>query len=264
MSSTTLQYVTSKDGTTIAYDRLGDGPPVVLVSGGSVDRSSNAGLAEQLAGDFTVFNYDRRGRGPSGDTQPYAIEREIEDIDAVIGAAGGSAGLYGTSSGAALALLATAAGSPVTKLALWEPPYIVDDSRPRPPADTAKIYRDLVAQDRRGDAVEYFMAKVVGMPEEFVASARSQPWWQWTEGLAHTLAYDAEIMGDYSLPVDKITSVKVPTLVLVGAASFDFFGPTAKALVEALPNAEVKTLEGQEHNVDPTVLAPVLAEFFGR
>jgi pimeloyl-ACP methyl ester carboxylesterase len=264
MSSTTLQYVTSKDGTTIAYDRLGDGPPVVLVSGGSVDRSSNAGLAEQLASDFTVFNYDRRGRGPSGDTQPYTIEREIEDIDAVIGAAGGSAGLYGTSSGAALALLATAAGSPVTKLALWEPPYIVDDSRPRPPADTAKIYRDLVAQDRRGDAVEYFMAKVVGMPEEFVASARSQPWWQWTEGLAHTLAYDAEIMGDYSLPVDKITSVKVPTLVLVGAASFDFFGPTAKALVEALPNAEVKTLEGQEHNVDPTVLAPVLAEFFGR
>jgi pimeloyl-ACP methyl ester carboxylesterase len=263
MSSTTLQYVTSKDGTTIGFDRLGDGPPVVLVSGGSVDRSSNAGLAEQLASDFSVFNYDRRGRGPSGDTQPYAIEREIEDIDAVIGAAGGTAGLYGTSSGAALALLATAAGSPVTKLALWEPPYIVDESRPRPPADTAKIYRDLVAQDRRGDAVEYFMAKVVGMPEEFVASARSQPWWQWTESLAHTLAYDAEIMGDYSLPVDKITSVKVPTLVLVGAASFDFFGPTAKALVEAFPNAEVKTLEGQEHNVDPTVLAPVLAEFFG-
>ena len=264
MSSPTLQSVTSKDGTTIAYDRLGDGPPVVLVSGGSVDRSSNAGLAEQLASDYTVFNYDRRGRGPSGDTQPYAVEREIEDIDAVIGAAGGAAGLYGTSSGAALALLAAAAGSPVTKLALWEPPYIVDDSRPRPPADTAKIYRDLVAQDRRGDAVEYFMAKVVGMPEEFVASARSQPWWAWTEGLAHTLAYDAEIMADYSLPVDKIKSITMPTLVLVGAASFDFFGPTAKAIVDALPNAEVKTLEGQEHNVDPAVLAPVLAEFFGR
>jgi len=264
MSSTTLQYVTSKDGTTIAYDRLGDGPPVVLVSGGSVDRSSNAGLAEQLSSAFTVFNYDRRGRGPSGDTQPYAVEREIEDIDAVIGAAGGSAGLYGTSSGAALALLAAAAGSRVTKLALWEPPYIVDDSRPRPPADTAQIYRDLVAQDRRGDAVEYFMAKVVGMPEEFVASARSQPWWQWTEGLAHTLAYDAEIMADYTLPVDKIKSMTTPTLVLVGAASFDFFGPTAKAIVDALPNAEVKTLEGQEHNVDPAVLAPVLAEFFGR
>ncbi len=264
MTSTTIEYVTSKDGTTIAYDRLGQGPAVVLVSGGSVDRSSNAGLAEQLAGGFTVFNYDRRGRGPSGDTQPYAIEREIEDIDAVIGAAGGTANLYGSSSGAALALLAAAAGSPVTKLALWEPPYIVDESRPRPDPDTAQIYRDLVAQDRRGDAVEYFMAKVVGMPPEFVAGARSQPWWQWTESLAHTLAYDAEIMGDYSLPVDKVRSVTVPTLVLIGAASFDFFGPTAQAIEAALPNGNVMTLEGQEHNVDPTVLAPALTEFFGR
>ena len=263
MTSATVEFVTSKDGTTIAYDRLGQGPAVVLVSGGSVDRSSNAGLAEQLAGGFTVFNYDRRGRGPSGDTQPYAIEREIEDIDAVIGAAGGTANLYGSSSGAALALLAAAAGSPVAKLALWEPPYIVDESRPRPDPDTARIYRDLVAQDRRGDAVEYFMAKVVGMPPEFVAGARSQPWWQWTESLAHTLAYDAEIMGDYSLPVDKVRSVTVPTLVLVGAASFDFFGPTARAIEAALPKGAVMTLEGQEHNVDPTVLAPALAEFFG-
>jgi pimeloyl-ACP methyl ester carboxylesterase len=264
VTSTTLEYVTSKDGTTIAYDRLGQGPAVVLVSGGSVDRSSNAGLAEQLADEFTVFNYDRRGRGPSGDTQPYAVEREIEDIDAVIGAAGGTANLYGSSSGAALALLAAAAGSPVQKLALWEPPYIVDESRPRPDPNTAQIYRDLVAQDRRGDAVEYFMAKVVGMPPEFVAGARSQPWWQWTESLAHTLAYDAEIMGDYSLPVDKIRSVTTPTLVLVGAASFDFFGPTARAIEDAVANGEVMTLEGQEHNVDPTVLAPALSAFFGR
>ena len=264
MTSTTLQYATSKDGTTIAYDRLGTGPAVVLVSGGSVDRSSNAGLADQLATGYTVFNYDRRGRGPSGDTHPYAIQREIEDIDAVIEAAGGKAHLYGSSSGAALALLAAAAGSPVDKLALWEPPYIVDESRPKPDPNTAQIYRDLVAQDRRGDAVEYFMAKVVGMPQEFVASARSQPWWQWTEALAHTLAYDAEIMGDYSLPVDKIRSLNVPTLVLVGAASFGFMGPTAEAIADVVPNAQVKTLEGQEHNVDPSVLGPALAEFFGR
>ena len=264
MSSTTLQYVTSKDGTTIAYDRLGDGPPVVLVSGGSVDRSSNAGLAEQLASDYAVFNYDRRGRGPSGDTQPYAVAREIEDIDAVIEAAGGKAHLYGSSSGAALALLAAGAGSRVDKLVLWEPPYIVDDSRPKPDPNTAQIYRDFVAQDRRGDAVEYFMAKVVGMPGEFVASARSQPWWAWTESLAHTLAYDAEIMGDYSLPLDRIRSVTVPTLVLVGAASFGFMGPAAEAIAKALPNAQVKSLEGQEHNVDPTALAPAMAEFFSR
>ena len=262
MSSTTLQYATSRDGTTIAYDRLGAGPAVVLVSGGSVDRSSNAGLAENLASDYTVLNYDRRGRGPSGDTQPYAVQREIEDIDAVIEAAGGTAHLYGSSSGAALALLAAAAGSQVQTLALWEPPYIVDESRPRPDPNTAQIYRDLVAQDRRGDAVEYFMARVVGMPEEFVASARTQPWWQWTESLAHTLAYDAEIMGDYSLPVDRIRSVAVPTLVLVGAASFGFMGPTAKAIADVLPDARVQTLEGQEHNVDPAVLGPALAEFF--
>jgi pimeloyl-ACP methyl ester carboxylesterase len=264
MSSITLQYATSQDGTRIAYDRLGDGPAVVLVSGGSVDRSSNAGLAEELASGYTVFNYDRRGRGPSGDTQPYAVQREIEDIDAVIEAAGGKAHLYGSSSGAALALLAAAAGSRVEKLALWEPPYIVDESRPRPDPNTAQIYRDLVAQDRRGDAVEYFMGKVVGMPEDFVASARTQPWWQWTESLAHTLAYDAEIMGDYSLPVDKIRSLSVPTLILVGAASFGFMGPAAEAIEKELPNAQIRTLEGQEHNVDPTVLGPALAEFFGR
>jgi pimeloyl-ACP methyl ester carboxylesterase len=262
MTSTTLEFATSRDGTRIAYDRLGTGPAVVLVSGGSVDRSSNAGLAEQLASDYTVFNYDRRGRGPSGDTQPYAVEREFEDIEAVITAAGGQAFLHGSSSGAALALLATAAGAPVGKLALWEPPYIVDQSGPRPDPNTAPIYRDLVAQDRRGDAVEYFMAKVVGMPDEFVASARTQPWWQRTESLAHTLAYDAEIMGDYSLPVDTIKHVSVPTLVLVGADSFDFFGPTAKAIADALPNARVQSLEGQEHNVDPTVLGPALAAFF--
>lgn len=144
-----MDQVTSKDGTTIAFDRVGNGPPVVLVSGGSVDRGSNAALAAALASRLT-FNYDRRGRGPSGDTQPYAIAREVEDIAAVIGAAGGSAFLYGSSSGAALALEAAAAGAPVTKLALWEPPYIVGDSRPRPDPDTASIYRTFVAEGRRG------------------------------------------------------------------------------------------------------------------
>jgi pimeloyl-ACP methyl ester carboxylesterase len=261
-SNATLEYVTSKDGTTIAFDRLGEGPPVVLVSGGSVDRSSNAGLADQLVGGFTVFNYDRRGRGPSGDTEPYAIEREIEDIDAVIAAAGGKAGLYGSSSGAVLALKAAAAGSAVSKLALWEPPYIVDDSRPKPPADTASIYRQMVAEGRRGDAVEFFMTKVVGLPDEFAAFAKTQPWWPFQEALAHTLAYDAEIMGDYSMPANEVALVNVPTLVLDGGASFDFLGATAAALARALPNGRRQSLEGQEHNVDPAVLGPALAEFF--
>ena len=256
-----MDSVTSKDGTTIAFDRLGSGPPVVLVSGGSVDRGSNASLADVLARGFTVFNYDRRGRGPSGDTQPYAVQREIEDIDAVIGAAGGTAGLYGSSSGAALALEAAAAGLAVTKLALWEPPYI-GEGRPRPAEDTASIYRRFVAEGRRGDAVEYFMAKVVGMPAEFVSYARSQPWWPAQEALAHTLAYDAEIMGDYILPTERIAGIGAPTLVLTGSESFDWMAETAKAIVDALPNGQHRVLEGATHDVDVDVLGPLLAEFF--
>jgi pimeloyl-ACP methyl ester carboxylesterase len=256
-----VEYVTSKDGTTIAFDRLGSGPAVILISGGSVDRSSNASLANLLASQFTVFNYDRRGRGPSGDTPPYAVEREIEDIAAVVGAAGGSAGLYGSSSGAALALDAAAADPGITRLAMWEPPFIMDENA-RPPANTAQIYTDLVAQGRRGDAAQFFMEKVVGMPPEFVAGARSQPWWPAQEALAHTLAYDATIMGDYSLPTKRAASVTIPTLVVDGGASFGFMGPTAEALAAALPNGQRRTIEGATHDVEPAKLAPVLAEFF--
>jgi pimeloyl-ACP methyl ester carboxylesterase len=261
-TTSTLNHVTSKDGTTIAFDRLGSGPAVILVSGGSVDRTSNAGVAEQLASDFTVFNYDRRGRGPSGDTPPYAIEREIEDIEAVVAAAGGSAYLYGSSSGAALALAAAEAlPGKITKLALWEPPYILDPSA-RPPADQVEQYNTMLAEGRRGDAAQYFMEKVVKMPPEFVAGARSQPWWAATEALAHTLPYDATIMGDYSLPVDRAKAVTIPTVVLDGGASFGFMAPTADALAEVLPHGERRTLPGQEHNIDPNVLAPALKEFF--
>jgi pimeloyl-ACP methyl ester carboxylesterase len=256
-----MNTVTSRDGTTIGFDRLGQGTPVILVCGGSVDRMSNAPLAASLAERFTVFNYDRRGRGISGDTPPYAVEREIEDLEAVIDEAGGSASVYGSSSGAALALLAAASGLPVTKLGLWEPPFFVHEEG-RPPADTAKTYDDFVAAGRRGDAVEFFMSKVVGMPPEFVAGARSQPWWAATEAIAHTLAYDATIMGDYSLPADRAAAVKSPTLVIAGGASFPFLRETAQALADILPEGETRILEGQSHNVDPGILAPVLAEFF--
>ena len=256
-----MDTVTSRDGTTLAYDRLGDGPPVVLVSGGSTDRSANAGLAAALADAHSVYNYDRRGRGDSGDTPPYAIEREVEDIAAVIEAAGGSAHLYGTSSGAGLAMHAAAAGLPVVKLALWEPPYNVND-RPDLPADTASVYRELVEAGRRGDAAAYLMAKVVGMPPAFVAHARQAPWWAQQEARAPTLAYDATIMGDYTLPVDIAKAITVPTLLIVGGASFGFMGETADALAELIPNAQRATVEGQAHNVDPAALAPVLERFF--
>lgn len=257
-----MNTVTSKDGTTLAFDRMGVGPPVILVCGGSVDRMSNAALAQILASDLTVLNYDRRGRGDSADTLPYSVEREVEDIDALILEAGGSAFLYGTSSGAALALEAAATGLPIMKLALWEPPFVLDEDS-RPPTDTAATYETLVAEGRRGDAVEYFMSKVVGMPPEFVADARSQPWWPAQEAIAHTLAYDARVMGDYSLPTDRASSVKAPTLVLAGGADMPWMRETAQALAEALPDGKTSFLEGQGHNVDPAILAPALVGFFG-
>jgi pimeloyl-ACP methyl ester carboxylesterase len=257
-----MDTVSSKDGTTIAFDRLGDGPAVILVSGGSVDRGSNAGVAEILASGYRVFNYDRRGRGPSGDTPPFAIDREVEDIEAVADAAGGSAYLYGSSSGAALALIAAEQlPGKITKLALWEPPFILDPAA-RPPADQVEQYNTMLAEGRPGDAAQYFMEKVVRMPAEFVASARSQPWWAANEALAHTLPYDATIMGDYSLPVDRAAAVTIPTLVLDGGASFGFMGPTADALAKVLPHGQRRTLAGQEHNIDPNVLGPALKEFF--
>jgi pimeloyl-ACP methyl ester carboxylesterase len=256
-----METTTSKDGTTIGFDRLGDGPPVVLVSGGSVDRMDNAPLADALAGAFTVLNYDRRGRGPSGDTPPYAVAREVEDIDAVIGAAGGTANLYGISSGAALAMEAAASGSPISKLAMYEPPWIPEGG-PRPPADTAKTYTELVESGRRGDAVEFFMSKVVGLPDEFVAQARSSPFWAKQEALAHTLAYDATIMDDYWLPADRAAAVKMPSIVVAGEATFPWMIETARALAEAIPDAELRILDGQTHDVAPHALAPVLETFF--
>lgn len=257
-----MKTVTSKDCTKITFDQLGKGLPVILVSGGSVDKSSNAPLADILAQHFTVFNYDRRGRGASGDTAPYAVEREVEDIEAVVGAAGGSAFLYGSSSGAALALEAARhLPKKIKKLALWEPPFI-PEGHPRPPADTARTFKELVAAGRRGDAAEFFMAKVVGMPPEFVAFARSQPWWAAQEALAHTLAYDATIMGDYSLPEKRAASTSTPTIVIAGGASFPFMRQTAQTLADIMPKARMHIIEGQEHNIAADALAPVLVEFF--
>ena len=260
MSTDTLQRVTSADGTSIAVDVSGTGPAVVLVSGGSVDRGSNVGLAAALASELTVYNYDRRGRGDSGDTAPYAVEREIEDIAAVMTLAGGHAHLYGSSSGAGLALEAAAAGVNVDKLVLWEPPYNLDPAG-RPPADSVEQLDRMVGEGRRGDAAEFFMTQMVRLPAEFVGFARTQPWWAAQEAIAHTLAYDARVMGDYSVPTAAAARVRVPTLILTGGASFEFFRPTAEVLAAAMPDARAEVLDGQEHNVDPAVLGPAMAAF---
>jgi pimeloyl-ACP methyl ester carboxylesterase len=256
-----MNTVVSADGTRIAFDRLGEGPPVALVAGAAVDRSSDAPLAELLAADFTVFNIDRRGRGDSGDTPPYAVDRELEDIAAVLEEAGGSANLYGHSGGAALALDAAAAGLLVRKLALYEPPYILDATE-RPPADHVEQLEKMIAEGRRGDAAAYFMGEVARAPAEFVAEARTQPWWAGQEALAHTLVYDSRILGDYSLPTGRAQSVHVPTLVLAGGRDFPWMRDTARALADALPQGEARMLEGQGHSVEAAAIAPALKEFF--
>jgi pimeloyl-ACP methyl ester carboxylesterase len=261
-AASTLNHVTSKDGTTIGFDRLGDGLPVIIVTGGSVDRRSNAGHAATLASDFTVYNYDRRGRGDSGDTLPYAIEREIEDIAAVAEAAGGSANLVGFSSGGALALFAAGAlPGAISKVAAYEPPFI-DEPSARPPADTVEQYERFVAEGRRDLAVEVFMAKVVHMPADFIAFAKTQAFWADQEKIAHTLAYDGRIMGDYSIPTERAATISTPALVIAGGADFPFMRETAQRLADALPNGQVRLLDGQGHNVDPAALAPVLKECF--
>ena len=263
-----MRTVTSKDGTTIAFDQSGEGPALILVSGALGVRSHPmiTQLAAQLAPHFTVFNYDRRGRGDSGDTAPYAVERETEDIEALIDAAGGSAFVYGISSGAALALeAANKLPAKVKKLALYEPPFIIGDSRPPLPEDYVERIDKLIAAGRRGDAVALFM-KVVGVPDEFLASMRDNPMWAEMEKVAHTLAYDGIIMGDTQsgrpLPAERWAAATSPTLVIVGGASEAFFHQGTQALVDVLPNAQHRTLEGQTHEVTAEALAPVLVAFF--
>ena len=256
-----MDTVRSSDGTTIAYDRLGEGAPVVLVSGASTGRAVHAELARLLAVDFTVLNYDRRGRGDSGDTPPYAVERELEDLRAVIAAAGGPAAVFGNSSGAVLALRAAAAGLPVTRLALWEPPFMTDPDAPgRQQAYVAQL-AELLGAGRRGDAMALFM-RSIGLPEGMIAGMRQAPVWPGMEALAPTLAYDAAVMGDSLVPTGLVASVEAPTLVLDGSDTGAWAADSARALTAALPNPRRHTLQGQNHAVAWDVLAPVLKEFF--
>lgn len=261
------KQVRSSDGTTIAIDQTGDGPPVVLVSGALGDRMSNTQLASALARRFAVFNYDRRGRGESGDAAAYAVEREVEDLHAVINEAGGSAFVFGTSSGGNLALESAAGGLPITKLALWEPNFLVDDSRSPLPEDYVARLRELVETGRRGDAIEYFMTNAVGLPAEAVRQMRQMPMWSAMEKAAHTLAYDGEVVGESlagrSLLAESWASVTAPTLILDGGTT-PWLSEGAQAIAAVLPNAQRRTLEGQTHDVDPFPLAPVLVEFFER
>jgi pimeloyl-ACP methyl ester carboxylesterase len=264
-----MDTVTSKDGTRIAFDRSGQGKPVILVDGALSTRSAglNGPLAELLAPRFTAYTYDRRGRGDSGDTPPYAVDREIDDLEALVDHAGGSACLYGISSGGVLALdAASRLGPKITRLAVYEAPFVVDQERaPLPDGYLARM-QELVASDRRGDAVDLFMGTGIGLPGWMVFMMRFLPSRSGQKAVAHTLPYDATIMGDTQsgkpLPNDRWSSIMVPTLVVAGGKSPAWMQHGQHALAELLPTARHRTLEGQTHIVKAAALAPLLEEFF--
>ena len=259
-----MNKVTSQDGTQIAYDKSGAGPAVILVDGALCYRSFGpmSRLAELLSPSFTVYNYDRRGRGDSGDTQPYSLEREIEDLEALIEEAGGSAFVFGTSSGACLAIeAASQLGNKIRKLALYEAPYNAEPAVQQAWKEYQQELKQLLSANRRGDAAALFMQSV-GTPAEQIEGMRQSPIWPMFEAVAPTLAYDAAALGeDRSVPIQRAAKITSPTLVMNGTV-IPFMVVGAKEIASAVPDAKHRTLEGEGHDVNLEVLAPVLVEFF--
>ena len=262
----TMDTVRSKDGTTIAYDRRGSGPPVVIVGGALSERGAAANLSDALAGRMTAIAFDRRGRGDSGDTPPYAVEREIEDIAALIDAVGGSSFVLGHSSGGVLSLRAAEAGLPIRRLAVYEPPFIVDDSRPPLPDDYASHIDELIAAGRGAEAVEYFMATGPRVPAQVIEGAKQSPAWAGMTSIAPTLSYDNRIMGDTMAgdpsPLRRWSTLATPVLVMAGGDSPASMQNAAAALAAVLPDVTTRTLAGQTHGAAAEVLAPVVLDFF--
>ena len=266
-----MNTVISKDGTKIVYDRSGSGEALILIYGALGYRSFplQQRLVELLSANFSVISYDRRGRGDSGDTQPYAVEREIEDIEALIDAAGGSAYVYGVSSGAILALeAAERLSDKIPKLALYEPPLILDGSRPPLPQDYVEQLQAAIASGRRDQALEIFMTQALLIPAEYLAPMKSSPMWNDFLAVAHTLAYDGiisrDVMAGKPLPPGKWSRVASSTVIITGELSESFFHEAANKLAEQLPNGKCQTLSGQGHDVAPDAVAPALVEFFLR
>jgi pimeloyl-ACP methyl ester carboxylesterase len=263
-----VSKVISKDGTPIAYSRIGSGPPVILVDGALCwrEQGPNGGLAEKLSTDFTVYTYDRRGRGESGDSPEWTTQREIEDLEAVITEAGGSAFVYGISSGGTLALDAAAAGLAIEKLAIFETPHFVDDTRPPLGEGYEERLTEFVKSDDRGRAVKLFMTEGVALPGIMVGLMRLMPAWKRLKSVAHTLPYDVgfvvECQQGGPLPAGRWSSINVPTLAVVGGKSPKWMHNGMRATADAVPGSEHYVLAGEMHIVKPKALAPVLADFF--
>jgi pimeloyl-ACP methyl ester carboxylesterase len=258
-----METVRSADGTTIAFERAGSGPALIMVGGAFNDHTTMTGTASLLADRFTTYCYDRRGRGSSGDTAPHTVEREVEDLAALVAHAGGAAALFGHSSGAVLVLETAARGLPITRLAVYEPSYIVGNDRPRPPADMAEQLEKLVAAGRRADAVRLFLLECPGVPAEVIDMMQGSPAWEPLEALAHTLPYDVALHGPGQSMTDALATIAVPALVLAGGAGEAWAQDTARAVAASVPGALHRTIEGEDHGIlhRPEVLAPVLAGF---
>jgi len=258
--------VVSKDGVSISYERQGSGPPLILIVGALCSRAlgPSVKLAPLLARQFTVFSYDRRGRNESGDRAPYRVERELEDLEALIAEAGGSARVFGHSSGALLGLRAARHGLPIRRLALYEAPLIVDRARPPMQADWERI-RSHIADARRSEALDVFL-KSVGLPGIVRMLMRLFPVWSKLEAVAHTLVYDGEISEEFQrgepLSMDAWSSVTVPVLAVAGGRSPAWMQQGMRALATALPNAEFRTLQGQTHDVSARAVEPLLNQLF--
>ncbi|MFD0683212.1 alpha/beta fold hydrolase [Actinomadura fibrosa] len=255
-----MRKVVSQDGTTIAYEKAGDGPPIVLLNGAFRDHTIFDQLVPELAPHCTVYVYDRRGRGESGDSPGYAVEREIEDLVAVIGEAGGEAAVFGGSIGANLAVEAALAGAPITRLALHEPYYRVAGHR-KPPADFMERLKAMLADDRRGEAAEYFLAELMELSPDTIAGWRRAPLWATNEANAHTLPYDTAICGDFEVPVERLAALRIPALVVNSDGTSDWLRDAARATAAALPEGRGMELPGSWHRIEMDVLGRVLAEF---
>ncbi|MFF9410080.1 alpha/beta fold hydrolase [Streptomyces anandii] len=253
---------TSRDGTSLAYEVTGQGPTVILVSGAMSTGGTMAPLAQRLADRCTAVVYDRRGRGASGDTKPYAVEREVEDLAALIDAVGGDAALFGVSSGGALVLRAAASGLETGRAAVYEVPYAdhLAGGAEQEAAYKERLNRAL-SKDRRGDAVELFL-RLTGLGEQVIQGARQSPMWAGMEAVAPSLAYDDAVMGDGLAPRDVLAAVSVPVLAVAGGASPAWMRAASREIAETVPQGTYRELEGQTHMVEPEVLSPVLAEFF--
>jgi len=262
----TTQYVTSKDGTKIAYEVVGQGPPLVFVMGAMGTRriAFSKAMREELAKSFTLHFYDRRGRGETGDASPtpYLVEREIEDLRAVCEAAGGSPFVCGTSSGAALALLAAASGVPMRMLAAHEPPYAVGEHAATFDRGYQANVTKLVAEGKREEAVKYFM-RTVGVPGFMLWAMRFMPFWKDAVAAAPSLPYDAAVMGSFDMPEKRLREIRVPTVVLVGGSTAPRLRAAADAVAKVVPGATERVIPKQNHGVKPAALRPVLVECFG-